>query len=519
MSATPETPPFGELPVLITGATGYIGARLVPRLLEAGYSVRCLARYPGKLASRHWSTHPRVTIVQGDLASSENMASLMRGCGAAFYLAHPMASAGDDDAARDAQAARRFVTAASEAGIARIIYLGGLGDADLEPGTHRASRGEVAQILAGGNVPVTVFRAAMIIGSGSAWFEILRYLVERLPVMFVPMWVSTESQPIAVRNVLHYLVTSLAQPQTVGRELDIGGIDIVSFRDLIRLMAEARGLPRRVVVPLPVMHPRLSASWIELVTPMSRDVALTLAASLRRRMVCRDEEAARLMPQRLLTAREAIDAALRKIEQHEVESIWSAAGAIPGDPDWAGGNVFVDRRSTIVNATEQEVFRATCRVGGSHGWYGADLLWRLRGWLDELAGGPGLKRARRNPDTLDYGEAVDFWRVTAVDPGRHLRLRAEMKLPGEALLEFTVEPVGGSDDAGPADHVRACRLEQTATFLPRGLLGLPYWYVMVPFHAWIFNGMLRGIRRAAEKTAAARARDAAHARDGGPHTT
>lgn len=518
MGTTPETLPFGELPVLITGATGYIGARLVPRLTEAGYAVRCLARHPEKLANRDWSASPSVTIVRGDLATSEDLPALMRGCGAAFYLAHPMASSGHDDATRDAQAARRFITAASEAGIARIIYLGGLGDASVAPGSSRATRCDVAHILASGDVPVTVFRAAMILGSGSVSFEILRHLVERLPVMFVPTWVNNEIQPIAVRDVLHYLVASLAEPQTVGRELDIGGADVLGFRDLIRLMAEARGFSHRVIIPVPVVGPRLTAFWTDMVTPVSRDIALPFAASLRQPMVCRDDEAALLMPQHLLTAREAIDEALRKVRQHDVESMWSAAGAIPGDPDWAGGKTFVDRRSTLVHAPPAETFRAACLVGGSHGWYAANSLWRLRGGLDELAGGPGLKRGRRNPDTLDYGEAVDFWRVTAIDPGRHLQLRAEMKLPGEALLEFTVAPVDSANDTGQAVLPRACRLEQTATFLPRGLFGLAYWYAMVPFHAWIFTRMLRGIRSAAEQMARSGEQTDAHAAEGGPHT-
>jgi uncharacterized protein YbjT (DUF2867 family) len=507
---TLETPPFGDLPVLVTGATGYIGARLVPRLIEAGYSVRCLARHPSKLASRAWSTSPHVTVVEGDLATTEDLASLMRGCGAAFYLAHPMASAGDDDAARDAHAASRFATAASEANLARIVYLGGFGDESVEFGSHRGSRSDVAHILARGDVPVTLFRAAMILGSGSASFEVLRHLVERLPLMFTPSWVNTRSQPIAVRNVLHYLVACLAEPLTVGRELDIGGVDILRFQDLIRLMAEARGLPRRVIIPVPGVGPWLSALWIGLVTPVSREIVLPLVASLRHPTVCQSDEAAKLMPQRLLTAREAIDAALLKVEQHEVESIWSAAGAIPGDPDWAGDKSFVDRRTTIVHASAADAFRAACRVGGGHGWYSAAFLWRLRGWLDELAGGPGLKRGRRNPDTLAYGDAVDFWRVTSVDPGRHLRLRAEMKLPGEALLEFTIRP---------AEQAHECSLEQTATFIPRGLLGLAYWYAMVPFHAAIFNQMLRGIRRAAEQMAQSRGQAGVRTDPGAPHIT
>jgi len=356
------------------------------------------------------------------------------------------------------------------------------------------ARREVEAMLASGSVPVTVFRAGMVIGAGSASFEILRYLVERLPVMITPKWVTTESQPIAVGNVLGYLVDCLRVPATVGRTLDIGGSDIVSYQTLMRVMAEERGLPRRLVIPVPVLTPRLSSLWIHLVTPLSHRIARPLAEGLRNRVVCRNDDAARLMPQRLLGVREAIRLALRHVDQHEVETAWSDAGRIAGDPDWAGGTVFVDRRQIDVSASPSVVFRALTRLGGRNGWYGADWLWRLRGVLDHLVGGPGLRRGRRDPDRLAFGEALDFWRVTAVEADRHLALRAEMKLPGEALLEFTIEPVPG--------EIPRCRLVQTARFLPRGLLGLAYWYAVMPLHRIVFGRMLRGVRRVAEALAA-----------------
>ncbi|HTY79770.1 MAG TPA: SDR family oxidoreductase [Candidatus Bathyarchaeia archaeon] len=479
--------------VLVTGATGYIGGRLVPSLLEAGYPVRCLARSTRKLAARRWASDPSVEMLEVDLNDVESTAAAARGCGPAYYLVHSMVSTGSGYAAADRAMARTFAQAAERAGISRIIYLGGLGEIGAGLSDHLSSRREVEAMLASGSVPVTVFRAGMVIGAGSASFEILRYLVERLPVMVTPKWVTTESQPIAVGNVLAYLVDCLRVPETVGETLDIGGPDIVSYQSLMQIMAEERGLPRRLVIPVPVLTPRLSSLWIQLVTPLSHRIARPLAEGLRNRIVCRNDDAARLMPQRLYGVREAIRLALRQVEQHEVETAWSDAGPIAGDPDWAGGTVFVDQRQIEVSASPSVVFRALSGLGGPHGWYGADWLWRLRGALDRLVGGPGLRRGRRDPDRLAFGEALDFWRVTAVETDRRLALRAEMKLPGEALLEFTIEPLAG--------ETSRCRLVQTARFLPRGLLGLAYRYAVMPLHGIVFGRMLRGIRRVAEALA------------------
>jgi hypothetical protein len=343
-----------------------------------------------------------------------------------------------------------------------------------------------------------VFRAAMIIGSGSASFEILRYLVERLPVMVTPRWVSTEAQPIAVRNVLHYLVACLRQPATVGQTLDIGGPDVMPYREIMRVMAEALGLSRRLVIPVPVLTPRLSSLWIHLVTPISHRVARPLAEGLKNRVVCRDHRAVELMPQKLLTVRESIDAALGKLLDHDVETAWSAAGPIPGDPDWAGGKVYVDRRTIDIAAPAPAVYRAVCRLGGGQGYYAADWLWRLRGWMDKLVGGPGLRRGRRDPENVAFGEALDFWRVTGIEANRLLELRAEMKLPGVATLTFHIEP--GANGAGS-------RLIQTARFKPKGLFGLAYWYAVVPLHGIVFTGMLRGVKRSAESLAGESAGD------------
>ena len=476
-------------PVLVTGATGYVGGRLVGRLLAAGYRVRCLARSPQKLAARPWASDPRVEIVQDDLADPASTAAALRGCGAAYYLVHAMVATGARYAEQDRRMAATFARAAGQAGLARVLYLGGLGETGAGLSEHLASRREVESVLAAGPVPVTVLRAAMILGAGSASFEILRYLVERLPVMVTPRWVDTECQPIAIGNVLTYLVACLSTPGTVGATLDIGGPDVLTYRALMDLMAEELGLRRRLVIPVPVLTPRLSSLWIHLVTPVSHRIARPLAEGLANRVVCRDDRAARLMRQPLLSAREAIRLALVQERQHEIETVWSDAGPMTGDPDWAGGTVFVEQRETLVAAPPATVYRAVCRLGGRHGWYGADWLWTLRGTLDRLVGGPGLRRGRRDPERLAYGDAVDFWRVSAVEPGRRLALRAEMRLPGQALLEFAIAPAGKPGYS---------RLVQTARFRPRGLLGLAYWYAVLPLHGVVFGRILEGIRRTAE---------------------
>lgn len=483
-------PSPSRLPVVVTGATGYIGGRLVPSLLASGFSVRCLVRTPKKLEGRGWSRDPRVEIATCDLEDREKTAEAMRGCGAAFYLVHSMLAAGRSYAETDRDLARHFACAAEEAGIERIVYLGGLGETGAGLSEHLRSRREVESELAARTVPVTVLRAAMIIGSGSASFEILRYLVERLPIMITPRWVQTRCQPIGVSDVLHYLVACLSEPATTGQTLDIGGPEVVTYQDVIQLTAEVRGLPRRLVVPVPVLTPRLSSLWIHLVTPISARIARPLAEGLRNEVVCRDDRAHQLMPQRLETVRECIEDAVDRLDAGTVETRWSDAGVMPGDPDWAGGTVFVDPRSMDVQAPAAEVYRAVCRIGGGHGWYGADWLWRLRGSIDKLVGGPGLRRGRRHADRVSFGEALDFWRVTDVIEDRRLELRAEMKLPGVATLTFEIEPVGDG-----------CQLRQTARFKPKGLFGLLYWYAVLPLHGIVFRGMLRGMRRIAEDAA------------------
>jgi len=473
--------------IAVIGATGYIGGRLVPRLLDAGYAVRCLVRSPGKLQDRDWAG--RAQIHQADLADTPAVARSLAGCEAVYYLVHSMVSAGAEYVEQDRRLALNVAEAARQAGVGRIIYLGGLGETGEGLSAHLASRREVEHALAATGVPVTVFRAAMIIGSGSASFEILRYLVERLPVMITPKWVSTPCQPIAVRNVIGYLVGCLTVPDTAGEVFDIGGPDVMRYRDIMQIMAKELGLRRRWIIPVPVLTPRLSSYWIHLVTPLSHRIAKPLAEGLRNPVVCRDDRIATLIPQERLGVREAIRAALGSTSGGAVETSWSMAGPIPGDPDWAGGKVFRDERKMAIAASDQAVFRAIGRAGGGHGWFAADWLWRIRGWLDVLVGGPGLRRGRRDPEHISYGEALDFWRVVGIERDRRLVLRAEMKLPGEARLEFRIEPT-------PDGH---CVLHQTALFKPRGLFGLLYWYCVLPFHSIVFPGMLKGIAQEARQ--------------------
>ena len=483
---------YEQKPILVAGATGYIGARLIPRLLLVGYRVRAVARTPEKLASRPWAGHPQLEIAQADLLDRDSLAAACRGCRAAYYLVHSMDPGAADFARTDRAAACNMVSCAEQAGMERIIYLGGLGEDEAGLSEHLKSRAEVADILCAGRVPVTVFRAAMIIGSGSASFEILRYLVERLPVMITPRWVNTPCQPIGVRNVLHYLVECLDCEETIGESFDIGQQDVLTYRELMVLFAEEAGLRRRLIIPVPVLTPRLSSYWIHLVTPVPAVLARPLAEGLSNRVVCADQRIQKLLPQPLLDCRQAIRFALERVRDQQVESSWSDAGAIPpaewaipGDPDWAGGTHYTDARLIVFEADTAQVWKAVTCIGGGTGWYYADWLWWLRGLVDRLVGGIGLQRGRRCPVEVSAGDAIDFWRVSRVEREQLLLLVAEMKLPGRATLEFRLE----------AEGEQRTRLTLTARFLPHGVAGMLYWYTVMPLHNLVFSGLLQGIGR------------------------
>lgn len=475
--------------ILVTGATGYIGGRLVPLLLDQGYEVCCLVRREEKLRMRSWYPSENLTVVQGSIDDEEQLLKAMEGCQSAYYLVHSMEAAGKHYAKRDIELATAFKKCAEKAGLERMIYLGGLGELGTGLSKHLKSRREVELSLKDSTVPLTTFRAAMIIGAGSASFEILRYLIERLPVMVTPRWVQTKTQPISVDNVLRYLIDCLNVKETIGKTLDIGGPSIVTYQHLMEITAEQLKLGKRYIFPVPILTPRLSSLWIGLVTPVSTSIARPLAEGLKNETVCRTNEATLFMPQKLHTAEEAISAAIGHLKEGNIETSWSMSGEIPGDPDWAGGTSFHDDRKKRVKASAEKTFEVVCSIGGQKGYWGADFLWQLRGLLDQIIGGPGLRRGRRHPKDLKFGEAVDFWRVRQLEHPKKLTLHAEMWLPGDAELDFEIQPISDEE----------CEVTQTARFQPRGLLGILYWYSVVPMHYFVFQFMINGIKKDAEK--------------------
>jgi uncharacterized protein YbjT (DUF2867 family) len=540
------------LRALVTGASGYIGGRLVPELLAAGHHVRCLVRSPGKLPDHPWSG--RAEIVAGDVTRADSVRAALEGVDVAYYLVHSMA-AGPGFEEVDRRAARTFGEQARAAGVRRIVYLGGLTPAGVPEDAlspHLRSRAEVGRILLDSGVPTAVLRAAVIIGSGSASFEMLRYLTERLPVMVTPRWVATRSQPIAVRDVLRSLVGCALLPPDVNRTFDIGGPDVLVYRDMMQRYAAVAGLRRRLVVAVPVLSPRLSSLWVGLVTPVPGGVARPLVESLRHEVVCAEHDLARYVPdppEGLLGVDGALRLALRRVRSAEstvrgpagplpsgpavpaVSGTPGAAGApaapggpgdprdpdgpsgadgltgpsapsipgdpaapsdpLPTDPHWAGGSLYCDRRERAVNAPPEALWQVVEGIGGDNGWYSAPLAWAVRGWLDTLVGGVGLHRGRRDAKRLRTGDFLDFWRVEEIEPGRLLRLRAEMRLPGLAWLEMRVD----RDAAGGTVY------RQRALFQPRGLAGHAYWWGIAPFHAAVFGGMVRNIAAKAETSA------------------
>lgn len=482
--------------VLVTGATGYIGGRLVPLLIESGVQVRCLSRDPSKLDDIWW--RDQVEVAQGDLLDASSLEGAFDGCTHAVYLVHSMDQGGGDFGERDRQAAGNFVEAMNRAGLQRTVYLGGLGEGELSP--HLASRQEVGQILASGSTPVTELRAAVIIGSGSVSFEMLRYLTEVLPAMVTPKWVRTMCQPIAIRDVLQIIISAIDEEGgSVMHE--IGGPDQLSYEQMMRTYAQVAGLPRRLIVQIPLLTPWLSSLWIGLVTPLPTGVARPLVDSLTVEVTVDDNSYAESVVGSLLGYRESVSKALERAIDLDVPTRWSGAtigpaSPFPDDPSWSGGTVETDRQVVESRATAEDLFWAFSRIGGDVGYYTMDWAWRLRGILDSIVGGVGLRRGRRHPEIIRKGESLDFWRVVDVGPGRSLRLYAEMRLPGEAWLSFEAH-----------DSDRGSTLTQTAVFVPRGLLGRLYWWAMFPFHVTIFRTMAKRVVDAAEERASTRPSD------------
>lgn len=482
--------------ILIMGATGYIGGRLAPRLAQEGHRVRCLTRRPEHLAEIDWAA--TVEIVRGDALDRASLDEAMEGIEVVYYLVHSIGTGASFEES-DRTAARNTAEAAAAAGVARIVYLGGLVPSGEEASPHLASRAEVGQIFLDGLVPAVVLQAGVIIGSGSASFEMLRYLTERLPVMVTPRWVTSLVQPIAVRDVLSYLLGVLDLPPDTDRRFDIGGPDILSYREMMQRYAAVAGLTRRVIVPVPVLTPWLSSQWVNVVTPVPKAIAQPLIESLRNNVVAQEHDIEALIPLDLCPFDQAVRLALDRIRRADVVTRWSGAswpGApsdpMPTDPEWSGGSVYRDERERRVDASAAALWRAVEGIGGDHGWYSFPLAWAVRGVIDRIVGGVGLRRGRRNPDHLVLGDAVDFWRVEALDRPHLLRLRAEMRLPGEAWLEFSVE-----------DRAGAPVLHQRALFIPRGLAGHLYWWAVFPFHGIVFGSMIANLANAAVDAPAA----------------
>ncbi len=476
--------------VLIAGATGYIGRRLVAELVAADHQVRCLVRTPGKLDAESWRA--AVDVVAGDVLDHSSLTDAFRDVDAAYYLVHSIGSESDWQA-RDRTAARNVREAAAEAGVEQIIYLGGLGDGQAgELSPHLASRHEVGRVLAAGPVPLTELRAAVVIGSGSASFEMLRHLVEVLPIMTTPRWVQTRVQPIAVRDVLFYLTGVLANPDAYGRVFEIGGNDVVTYHEMMDIYAQAAGLRKRVIVPVPVLSPQLSSLWVGLVTPIPADLARPLIDSLVNEVVVRDHAIDQVAPHYPIGCRQAIELALRRVGELDRSTRWTdaelhgrtPADPMPADPDWAGAPLLTDLKVIHTPASPEALYGEVCALGGERGWLVGIRLWALRGWLDRLVGGVGMRRGRRHPTELRVGDVVDFWRVEALEPSRLVRLRAEMRLPGDAWLDWSMMPEPGGDGS---------RFVQRAVFRPRGLAGRAYWYAVAPFHRFIFGPLARRI--------------------------
>jgi uncharacterized protein YbjT (DUF2867 family) len=472
--------------VLVTGATGYIGGRLVRRLRARGYEVRCFARGAGRL---HGRFDDAVEIVEGDIFDEAAVERALNGCQAAYYLVHSMANSHAFEEA-DRDAARRFGIAAAHAGIGRIVYVGGLGDENDALSTHLRSRHEVGAILRASGVPVVEFRAAMIIGSGSISFEMMRYLTDRLPIMIAPRWVSTRSQPIGIADVLAYLLAALELPAGRGGVYEIGGADTLTYREMMLRYAAIRGLRRGVII-VPFFTPRLSSYWVHLVTPVPARLAQPLILGLRNEVIVRDAAAHRDFPQIVpMGFDEAVRRALNRYDTGS-ETTWFDAfdrQTLPRDFNGVHEGMLMDVRVRKTRAAAPRVATVFSSLGGNRGWLAANALWRMRGWLDRLVGGVGLRRGRRSAYDLRVGDAVDFWRVEAYEPERLLRLRAEMKLPGRAWLQFEAE--SNSDGVST--------LRQSAFFEPQGLFGYLYWYSVAVFHEWVFAQMATRIVREAE---------------------
>jgi uncharacterized protein YbjT (DUF2867 family) len=481
--------------ILVLGATGYVGTRLVNELLTFGYHVRAGSRSKLKLQNRNWSNHTNVELCEVNVLDNEQLGKALDGVDVVYYLVHSMNPETTNFEETDKQAAMNMRNLAEEYKIKLIVYLGGLGDEKPSLSLHLKSRNQVGLILQNGKVPVTIFRAAMIIGSSSASFEILRYLVDRLPIMITPRWVHTKNQPISIRNVLNYLVQCLDVPETYGNSYDIGGPEVLSYSDLMQIYAKEAGLRKRLVIPIPVLTPKLSSYWVDLITPIRKEIARPLVEGLRNEVIVNDKSIQNLINQSLIPVNLAIRKALTSykyivlpVSHNENGNSSIVEIKLTGDPDWGGGHVVHENREIIVKGDSKQIWKTIESIGGDNGWYHANFLWKFRGLLDEMLGGPGMSRGRKDPQFLIKNDYVDYWKVVS-NKNATLALKAEMKLPGYALLTFITNPVSNS---------KYVKINQKVTFIPKGLTGIMYWKLLLPIHNYVFNGLIKGISKKAK---------------------
>ncbi|WP_435299004.1 SDR family oxidoreductase [Timonella sp. A28] len=485
--------------VLVLGSTGFIGGRLVPRLLNAGYTVRVLVRNASRIKAFTWGNHPALDVIEGDAEALNDVKDAARDTTVIYHLVHSM-TGGADFAARDRRIAHNVATAGNGAGTARVIYLSGLHPATGPLSQHLESRREVGDILTQHGPPALIFQAGVVIGSGSASFEMVRHLTEVLPVMPAPKWVNNLIQPIAIRDILYYLLAAARLPEHVHGTYDIGGPDILSYANMMNGYAKEAGLPKRTIMALPVLTPKLASLWVNLVTPIPRSIARPLVESLQHDCVMRNHNIDDIIsppPGGLLDYTQSVRLAIKRLGINQVETSWQDARVatapsdpLPSDPNWAGTTVYTDTRSKKCDATVEDLWTVITAIGGTNGWYSTPGLWAIRGWIDKIAGGVGLRRGRRNTTTLRPGDAVDFWRVEVIQEQHLLRLRAEMKVPGKAWLELMCAPTNDGSI-----------YRQRAIYFPRGLSGRLYWWAVYPFHGFVFSGMQNRIVALAERNA------------------
>lgn len=475
--------------ILVAGATGYVGGRLVPMLLSAGHKVRVYARNPAKLADRPWARHENLEIATGDIFEPDRLNAAIQGCTIVYYLIHSMTDPGDFSES-DRRAAYNMVEALKCSAVKRIIYLSGITPHDIKVSPHLRSRDEVRRILSLGSVPITTLQASQIIGVGSASFEMLRYLADRLPFLIAPTWVDTKTQPISMSNVLVYLIEVMEHPETAGQTYDIGGPDIISYRDLLNIYTETASLPRRRILTFPGFPLWLVAAIIGLISPIPRPLAKALTEGMRNQVICKDNRILTIIPQNLLSVRQAVGRALGKTHRHEVDTSWLDAGmpavpewALTGDPAYTGGTLYSDSFRVLLNTSPDNIWPYLEKIGGETGWYSTSFLWKARGLMDRLVGGPGVQRGRRSQTGLRLGDCLDFYRVMEIRPQQRLLLLAEMRLPGEGLLDLSLIPA-------ESGHIY---LYINLYYRPHGILGHLYWLGVTPFHSLAFKGMLRAI--------------------------